>query len=423
MEKHLSWNEDDPNDSRNSRNKNNNNPWGDKNRKDDDGLPDLDEMFKKSQQWFKQALGGQNGGGYSSGGSNNKQGAGPLLGMTTVILAILIGVMGFYKVEPGEQSVEYRLGKYIGTQGPGPHWLLPFIHSYEIKNTSEVLQRDFADDLITKEVNIVTIKLAVQYRIADLEKYLFKVASPEKSLEEATKAAIRQVIAESTLDEVLSTRGHTTDAFMGDQIQDLIVENLKLYQTGLEIQGVEILAVLPPQEVKEAFNDAIQAQEDEIRYQNEAQAYKSKVIPVAQGQAARVVQDANAYKAQTILAAQGDVARFKLILPEYQSAPDVTRNRLYIGTMENALKQTPKIFVDTKSNNVLFLPLDKFNFNKSLTGQLEQESSADKDSLASTKLNNNLRNEPKDYDSSTRSSRGALQSTRAPRDIGYRQQR
>lgn len=136
--------------------------------------------------------------------------------------------------------------------------------------------------------------------------------------------------------------------------------------------GVEVLAAVPPQQVKEAFNDAIQAQEDEIRYQNQADAYERKVVPVAEGQAARILQEANAYAAQTVLAAEGDVARFNAILPEYQKAPAVTRNRLYLTAMENVFKNTPKILVDSKSNNVLFLPLDKLNLNN-LTNEQKQE--------------------------------------------------
>ncbi len=388
MKNHLAWNEDDQNDRGNSGNQERketkvpsdkdrqHNPWAKSGRnKNDDGLPDLDEYFKKGQKWLKQMVGNNSKKPFGSDGGDfggDKPPASVLFGMSFIILAILIGIMGFYKVEPGERAVEYRFGKYLGMQGPGPHWIFPMIYTKEIYNTDIVHQRNFEDDLITKEVNIVSVSLAVQYKIGNLEDYLFKVRSADDSLAEATRAAIRQVIAESTLDEVLSTRGKSAESYLGDQIQSLIVENLKLYQAGLDILGVEVLSAVPPQQVKEAFNDAIQAQEDEIRYQNQAEAYERKVVPVAEGQAARILQEANAYAAQTVLAAEGDVARFNAILPEYKSAPAVTRNRLYLSAMENILKNTPKILVDSKSNNVLFLPLDKLKFNN-LTNNEKQE--------------------------------------------------
>lgn len=362
MEKHLAWNE---NDSDEKKDRNNDDPWGKRRRSsNDDGLPDLDALLQKVQKWLKGSKGGGFGNGSSSDFQFDKKQGGAFLGLAGLIFAVIIGVMGFYKVEPGEQAVEYRFGKYISVQGPGPHWIFPGVYSKEIFNTDIVNQMNFKDDLITKEVNIVSVGLAVQYKIGDLENYLFKVTSPEKSLDEATKAAIRQVIAESTLEDVLSTQGKSKESYMGAQIQSLISENLALYKAGLDIQGVEILSVTPPEQVKEAFNDAIQAQEDEIRYKNEADAYKEKVVPVAQGKAARIIQDAKAYAAQTVFAAQGGVARFNAILPEYKRAPQVTRNRMYISTVESALQNTPKIMVDSKSNNVLFLPLDKFNFGK-----------------------------------------------------------
>lgn len=361
MENRMAWHEDD-NDN-DSKQKGNNNQWNNNRNRNDDGLPDLDEYFQKGQKWLKQALnGGSGGGAFGEGGGSNKA-TGPLLGLSVVIIAFIIGIMGFYKVEPGEQAVEYRFGKYIATQGPGPHWIFPGIYTKEVRNTSAIMQRDFMEDLITKEVNIVSVVLAVQYKIGDLEDYLFRVRSPEESLSEATRSAIRQVIAELTLDEVLSTRGKSQESFLGRQIQLLIESNLKVYNAGLEVLGAEIRSVLPPEQVKAAFNDAIQAQEDEIRYKNEAEAYESKVIPVAQGKAARILQDANAYAAQTVLAAEGDVARFKQVLPEYKRAPEVTRNRLYLDAIEGVLKQTPKVIVDSKSNNMLLLPLEKMGLS------------------------------------------------------------
>ncbi len=368
---HLSWNEDD-NDTKGRRDSNKpGNNGGNR-----QGPPDLDELFKKAQKWFSDIVSDKKKPDFGSGNFNfkkddfDKQGK-TFLAIFVAITVLFLAIIGFYKVEPGEQAVNYRFGKYIGIQGPGPHWLLPGVYSKEIVNTSVVHQKNFEEDLITKDVDLVTVAVAVQYKINHLQNYLFKVRSAEDSLSEASKSAIRQVVAGSTLDQVLSTRG------IGDQIRALVEQNLNYYQAGLEIRGVEILSVLPPQQVKEAFNDAIQAQEDEIRYQNEAEAYERKVVPVAEGHAARIIQDANTYVAQTVLAAEGDVSKFNAILPEYSRAKDVTRNRLYLGAIEKTLKATPKIFVDSKANNVLVLPLDKFNLTSALQPRVKATSKSE----------------------------------------------
>lgn len=370
------------------------------------GPPELDELFKNAQQWLLGLLGGKNsqnkgnGGNWNSNGNGNKQfsafnidqqGKGFLI-ILAFIFILLLGIIGFYKVEPGEQAVQYRFGKYIGTTGPGPHWLFPGIYTKEIINTSVVHQKNFEEDLITKEVDLVTVAVAVQYRINHVENYLFKVRSAEESLTEATKSAIRQVVAASTLEQVLSTRGSTDSSFMGEQIKNLIDQNLKYYQAGLEIEGVEILSVMPPQQVKEAFNDAIQAQEDEIRYQNEAEAYERKIVPVAEGNAARILQDANTYVAQTVLSAEGNTAKFNAILPEYSKAPQVTRNRLYLDTMENTLKNMPKIFVDSKSNNVLLLPLDKLNMSSVLKAATDKANNSSQELIAEANSSMHIQN-------------------------------
>lgn len=341
--------------------------WRENNKARKDGPPDLDEAFKNAQKWLNNLLSGKktnkNFSGFNQNDDNNrsdKQG-GAFFGLAVIVGIILIAFMGFYKVEPGEQAAVYRLGKFIGIDEQGPHWIFPGIYTKEIVNVDLVNQKSFEDNLITKELNIVTVKLVVQYKIKNLEDYLFNVRSPEDSLSEATKAAIRHVIADSTLQDVLSTKGNVSTTFLGEQIKALMVKNIDYYKTGLEVQGVEIEAVLPPAQVKEAFNDAIQAQEDKERYKNEAEAYERKVVPVAEGNAERIIQDAKAYSARVIYAAEGDVSRFTAILPEYNRAPKVTRDRIYIQALEDTFKNTPKIMVDTKSNNVLFLPLDKLS--------------------------------------------------------------
>jgi len=383
MKKLFAWNEGNNNKGRN------------------DGPPELDELFKNFQKWLNKMTGNKkpniNFGGPSSdsGDDNNnfaKQGS-IFLFLGAIVLAVIIAISGFFKVEPGEQAAVYRFGKFIDIEDQGPHWIFPGIYSKQIVNVDQVQQLRFADNLITKELNIVKVALVVQYKIKNLENYLFKVKSPEQSLSEATRSAIRHVIADSTLNDVLSTQGNVSTTFMGDQIKELVVKNIDYYQTGLEIQGVEVEAVLPPDPVKEAFNDAIQAQEDKERFKNQAEAYERKVVPTAEGDAQKIIQASNGYAARVVFAAEGDVSRFVAVLPEYSRAPKVTRDRMYIKAMEETLKSTPKIMVDTKSNNVLFLPLDKLSnslskaVTKSNNQDIHNENSSGNPNLA--KLDNN----------------------------------
>ncbi len=364
MRKYFSWNEPESERDRKSN----------KTKKPSDGPPDLDQLMgdflKKWSARFNQGWGQKNRSG--SGGHNPPPGGSSFqlpfynghffAGLALALCVVVIGFSGFYTVEPGEEAAVFRFGHYIGKTGPGPHWLLPIVYDQQTVNTQVINQRKFEDDLITKEVNIVTVSVAVQYHIENLEHFLFNVYNPEESLSEVTRSAIRQVVADATLDEVLSTRGKLdSTSFIGGQIQDLVEKNLSLYQSGIKVDGVEILAMLPPQQVKAAFNDAIQAQEDEIRFLNEAEAYERKVVPVAEGQAARMIQDAKAYGAEVTLIAEGDVARFKAILPEYKKSPQVTRTRLYLETMEKALIGTPKMLIDSRGqNNTFLVPFDKW---------------------------------------------------------------
>jgi len=331
--------------------------------KNEQGPPNLDEVFKKLQKQLNSIFGNKKPGGPGninwSGGSKHP-GLGFVVGFIAIILLFMIGIMGFYKVNPGEEAAVFRFGKYVETQGPGPHWVFPFIHRTEIVNTSAVNQKSFEDELITRHVNIVLLSLVVQYKIGNLHDFLFNVKDPIESLSEATRSAIRHVIADSTLDEVLTT--NSAGGQLGDKIYEYLNSILTSYKTGLDIKGVEIVSVQPPTQVKAAFNDAIQAQEDEVKYQNQAQAYSLKVLPRAEGEAIAYVQEAEAYAKQVIFEAQGEVSKFNALLPEYKKSPDVTRSRMYLSTMQEIMDKTPKIFIDSKaSNNMLYIPWDKLS--------------------------------------------------------------
>jgi len=341
--------------------------------KNDQGPPNLDEIFKKLQQQLNNIFGNKKPGGPSNinwGGSSSQGGAGFLIGIIVVVLIFMIGIMGFYKVNPGEEAAVFRFGKYVETKGPGPHWIFPFIHKTEIINTSAVNQKSFEDELITKNVNIILLSLVVQYKIGNLHNYLFNVKDPIESLSEATRSAIRHVIADSTLDEVLTT--NSSGGQLGEKIYKYLLTILKSYNTGLDIRGIEIISVQPPEAVKSAFNDAIQAQEDEVKYQNQAEAYSLKVLPRAEGDAIAYIEEAKAYATQVVFEAEGEVSKFNALLPEYKKSPDVTRSRIYLSTMQEILDKTPKVFIDSNSsNNMLYIPWDKLsnqimNNNKSL---------------------------------------------------------
>jgi membrane protease subunit HflK len=207
--------------------------------------------------------------------------------------------------------------------------------------------------MLTKDQNIVDVSVAVQYRISDPQAYLFNVANPSQSLQEATASSLRQVIGNTTLDEVLTTGRATVRQEVVDQLKKVLAP----YNSGIEITDVALQPAKAPTEVKAAFDDAIKAQEDEQRYQNQAEAYANDVVPIAQGQAKRLIAEADAYKEQVVLQAQGDIARFNAIYGIYKQAPAVTKQRLYITALENIYSHTNKIFVDTKGNNTLYLPI------------------------------------------------------------------
>ena len=210
--------------------------------------------------------------------------------------------------------------------------------------------------MLTKDENIVSVAVAVQYRISNARDFLFSATNPIESLQQATASALRQTIGHTNLDKVLTTGRDQ----IRQEVQTQITKILTRYNTGLLITDVAIQPAKAPDEVKEAFDDAIKAQEDEQRFENQAEAYAMQVEPIAKGQTQRLIADAKAYQQQVVLNAKADVTRFLAILPEYTKAPDVTRKRLYIESVENVLQNTSKVLIDShSSNNMFYLPLDK----------------------------------------------------------------
>ena len=356
-------------------------PWGGGG--GEKGPPDLEEVVRNLQNKLGGLFGGGRRGGRgggSGGGGGSSSGGGPLSALTKGGFGVLITVAvigwvlsGIYIVDEGRRGVVLRFGQYTETTGPGPHWHIPYpIEAVEIVDVekrrfvelgyrSSVAGRAGAPVprealMLTEDENIVDIRIAVQYQIADPKAYLFNVRAPDETLKEASESAIREIIGKSKMDFVL-TEGRSA---IVASIQKLLQGILDQYKTGLQVINVNLQDAQPPEEVQASFADAIKAREDEQRLKNEAEAYSNEVIPKARGAAARQLEESNAYKEQVIAEALGEASRFDQLLVEYQKAPKVTRERLYLDSIEAVLSRSSKVILDTKgTNNLTYLPLDK----------------------------------------------------------------
>ncbi|GGO71479.1 FtsH protease activity modulator HflK [Bowmanella pacifica] len=326
---------------------NNNDPWKNRGSRDQ-GPPDLDEVFKK----FFDKLGGFGGGGKSSG-----KGFGGLgLGLIVGILIAVWFISGFYTLKEAERGVVLRFGKFHSFQEPGLRWKPTFVDTVYPVNVQSVRSMPSSGFMLTEDENVVRVDMEIQYRVMDPFKYTFAVVDPDESLRHALDAAIRYVVGHSKMDEVLTRGREVARQEVRDELNGIIAP----YSMGIEILDVNFKDARPPEEVKAAFDDAIAAQEDEQRYIREAEAYAREIEPRARGQVNRMEQEATAYKQRVTLEARGEVARFEELLPQYVAAPEVTRQRLYLETLEEVYGNTSKIMVDNKgSGNMMYLPLDK----------------------------------------------------------------
>jgi membrane protease subunit HflK len=359
-----------------------NEPGGDKKdpwsgRKNENGPPDLDEVIRS----FQEKLGGIFGGG-SGGDSEGRSLKG--LGFLVIGALVLWGFSGFYIVDEGTRGVETRFGKYLRTTEPGWAWHFPSpIDQKQVVDVQnvQVLEVGYRSGgrqgagsvprealMLTKDENIVDVRLAVQYQVKNAKDYIFKLLNPTATLKQVTESAERGVIGHSTMDFVLTEGRSEIVAEIRAEIQKV----MDSYESGVLITTVNLQDAQPPEQVQGAFEDAIKAREDEQRFINEAQAYSNEVIPVARGAASRKVQEAEAYKEKAIAQATGEVSRFSQLLTEYKKAPQVTRQRMYLESMEQVLGNTSTVMVDVKGgNNLLYLPLDKLG-NKSLNSGLAE---------------------------------------------------
>ncbi len=333
----------------------NRDPWG--NRGGEQGPPDLDDAFRK----LRGQLSGMFGGGGGSGpGSSGKKGFRLSPGLILLVVFILVVVwfaFGWYQVDAQERGVVLRLGKVQEIfKEPGLNWNPKFIDEVIKVNTTRINSSEHSQQMLTEDDNIVKVDLVVQFRVSDPIKYVVDIREPEESLKHAAESALRHVVGGSTMEAVITTGREV----LGDDVKDRLQTYLNRYETGIEVVGVNIEAVEPPQEVQAAFDDVQKAKEDQVKFINEANALAEQVVPEARGEASRIIESANAYRDQVIALAQGEADRFTKLLIEYQAAKEVTKDRLYITAIETVLKSTSIVMVDVSGgNNLLLLQPDQ----------------------------------------------------------------
>lgn len=342
--------------------------WG---KKDNSGPPDLDELWQRFNQRLSGMFGGNKGGepGRSDMGGTPPRG---LIAMLVGVAFLVWLATGFYIVDAGSRGVEQRFGKYTATTGPGAHLRMPWpIESSRVVNvesvrTIEVGYRGKSKNLqeslmLTDDENIVDLQFAVQYNLKSAEDFIFvnryeNIADGDDVVRQAAETAMREVVGKSKMDFVLNV-GRTEIAASAKK---LMQEVLDRYKTGINISQVTLQNVQAPEQVLAAFEDVQKANQDRDRLKNEAQAYANDIVPRARGQAARLMEEAEGYKQKVIANAQGEAARFAQVLAEYQKAPAVTRQRIYLDTMQQVMNNSAKVVVDQKGNgSLIYLPLDR----------------------------------------------------------------
>ena len=344
----MAWNEP-------GGNSNNQDPWGGRKNGDRKGPPDIDEAFRKLQE----SLNGLFGGGKKRGseaGSGNGGGFG-LLFVGLGLLAAVWLYSAIYVVDEQEQAVVLRFGEYYETVGPGLNIYFPPIDRKFQENVTRERAYSKQGQMLTEDENIIEVPLTVQYRVSNLQDFVLNVDQPEVSLQHATDSAVRHVVGSTEMDQVL-TEGRE---LMASEVKERLQRFLDNYRTGIAVTQVNLQSAAAPREVQEAFDDVIRAREDEQREKNQAETYANGVVPEARGQSQRILEDANGYRDEVVSRAKGEADRFTKLVAEYRKAPEVTRQRLYLDTMQEVFSNTSKVLVtgDKGQNNLLYLPLDK----------------------------------------------------------------
>lgn len=348
------------------------------NRRPNQGPPDLEDIWRDFNKRLNGMLGkrggGNNGNNGGDGGSRppmdiNPKAIGGGIGILVALVVLVWMASGFYIVDASQRGVVLQFGKFVETTEPGLRWRLPYpIQSHEVVNltgvrTLEIGYRGTERNKVLKEAlmltddeNIINIQFAVQYFLKDPTEYLFQNRHPDEAVMQAAETAVREIVGKSKMDFVLYEGREQVAA----QATTLMQEILDRYKTGIIISKVTMQNAQPPEQVQAAFDDAVKAGQDRERQKNEGQAYANDVIPKARGTAARLMEEANGYRQRIVATSEGDASRFKQIYAEYAKAPEVTRQRLYLETMQQVYANTSKVMVDAKGQgNLLYLPLDK----------------------------------------------------------------
>ncbi|MDN3608353.1 FtsH protease activity modulator HflK [Vibrio ostreicida] len=358
----MAWNEPGNNNGNDGRD---NDPWGNNNRGNkggrEQGPPDLDEVFNK----LSQKLGGKFGGGKGGKGSS-LGGGGSAIGFGAIaIIAVAVWFFsGFYTIGEAERGVVQRLGKFNRLVDPGLNWRPRFIDDYTSVNVQAIRSLRSSGLMLTKDENVVNVAMDIQYKVDQPYNYLYKVTNADDSLRQATDSALRAVVGDSLMDSILTSGRLSIRQSTQVTLEDIVDS----YDMGIEIVAVNFEDARPPEEVKDAFDDATASREDAQRFKREAEAYQNDIIPKAKGRAERLLKEAQGYNERTVNGALGQVAQFEKLLPEYQASPEVTRNRLYLDTMEKVYSNTSKVLIDSESSgNLLYLPIDKLTEGKGST--------------------------------------------------------
>jgi len=341
--------------------------WGKNN---SGGPPDLEEVVRNLNRKVESLFGRFGGGSGNKTGGGTSGGFNVSLGLVVLVVALIWLASGFYIVDASQRGVVLRFGKLIETTEPGPRWHLPYpVESVEIVNLSQVrtVEVGYRENvknkmlkeslMLTDDENIIDIQFAVQYFLKDPGAYLFNNRAPDENVRQSAETAIREVVGRSKMDFVLYEGREQVAAETTKLMQDI----LDRYQSGILVSKLTMQNAQPPEQVQAAFDDAVKAGQDRERQKNEGQSYANDVVPKAKGAAARLMEEASGYKQSVIANAEGDASRFKQILAEYEKAPQITRERMYLDMMQQIMTSSSKVMIDQKSSNgsLLYLPLDK----------------------------------------------------------------
>ena len=358
----MAWNE--PGDK-------NKNPWG--NQKGN--RSELDDLLKDFISSLRTLFGNKGSGPIDPSSKKN-------IGMIAAAVLVIYLLFGIYIVNDGERGVVLQFGKFNEITTPGPHWIPLIIQSVEIVDVANIRSTQQKAVMLTEDENIVSINFAIQYDVKDASDFIFKVRDPDITLRQAGESAIREIVGKNKMDFII-TDGREQVA---STTKTLLQSILDFYKSGINVQTVNILEAQPPEQVQDAFSDAIKAREDEQRYINEAEAYRNEIIPLARGEAKQIVEEAKAYRVKLIKSAEGEANRFRQLYSEYKKAPEVTRERLYLEAVESVLENTSKVMIDVDGgNNLMYLPLDKI-IKPSTSSSGKENDNRNDDSSFSDKL-------------------------------------